>query len=80
MPPIIHKVNQTDWYATQVERAVEIRSRGTDAVLTVLTPPKEWGSDWGWNITPDGQGIVFTHSPLRAPGPLAAPSDLDRTR
>lgn len=49
------------WYATQESlTTVTIYSKLTDE-SHVIERPMEWGDEWGWNISPDGTGIVMTH-------------------
>lgn len=51
---IVHRIDLTDWYATQVGRAVEIYVRGSSEPSAVLRPPKSWGPDWSWNLCDEG--------------------------
>ena len=62
--PIFHAVVRENWYATQFGRSVEIRDKSTERRIQTFEPPHAWGKDWGWNISPDGKGIVFTHNVL----------------
>jgi len=52
-------VHLPPWYATQEGRSVAIYNRDSRELLTTLEPPKEWGDNWAWNFTPDGDGVVF---------------------
>ena len=53
-------VPHTNWYATQNGRAVDVRDRDNERLLTTVQPPHEWGRDWRWHL--NDQGIVFTHA------------------
>jgi len=44
------------WYATQVDRTVELRRTGTDEVLATVHAPAAWGDNWDWSLI--GGGIL----------------------
>lgn len=58
-----HKSPWAEWYASQESTAgVFIINKATGEQVFV-EPPKEWGHNWNWNITPDGTGIVMRRTP-----------------
>jgi len=57
-----HRIGEEDWNVTQEGRSVAVRRRGDKSLVDRFVPPAEWGENWGWNIHPDGRGIVFTRN------------------
>lgn len=55
---VIHPSPWPDWLATQEGRSVWICNKASEERVRV-EPPADWGSDWAWNITEDGTGIVM---------------------
>ena len=60
---LVCRTDAPAWYATQVDRKVELRQTGTDKVLATIRPPAAWGEAWGWNLI-DG-GVLIEHTAKR---------------
>lgn len=60
LAPII-QLRGNEWYLKQKDRSLEIRLRSDDSVVRTLYPPDDWGTDWGWKVISEGNGVTFNN-------------------
>jgi len=42
----------------------------TDEAVETIAVPEQWGSQWAWNLLPEGEGVYLRHyRPLKGEGP-----------
>jgi len=73
-----------DYYILRSGRTLQVRSRATHAVLQIIEPPVEWGSDWMWSscefdgtrcVAVDRVRLLRTNGQRAPCEPVPAPDD-----